>query len=143
MKEAFGTDAIRGLDDLQDMFTQVNKEYMNKRIGKTGKTCGPWHSDTLKELLKLRRAASGNEKLLLSKRIQKESWREIRKYHSNEAHRILDEFKDMNRLEDVHRMPIKAEAKEYCDPEIFADFLERLYDSDEVLEGSHDILLRK
>ena len=32
-------------------------------------------------------------------------------------------------------MPIKAEAKEHCDPEMFAEFLERLYDSDEVLQG--------
>ena len=95
MIEAIGAANVTDLDSLQIILTNVNKQYMKMGLGKTDKTAGPWNSDMLKDLLRQRRNAIGEERRILSKRIQKEMRREMWKIRSSETWKILGEFKDM------------------------------------------------
>ena len=92
----------------------------------------PWQSLVLQRLIRERRnARTADERRTVSKDIQKEMRRELRKWHSTQAEKVLGEFKDLERLHGIHKAPILSmKRNEQPDPEIFASLLSQVYTSD-------------
>ena len=97
---------------------------------------------TIKFLILQRRNARGRRRIDLSKEITKETRKELRKWHAQETEHILNEFKNLDRIDDIHREPIihKQEPKQLA-PDTFNDLLRSIYSSDSPnLENNYEAL---
>ena len=94
----------------------------------------PYKTPTVQDLLRRRKNCTGRERKDLSKSIQKEVRRQHRRILSERTTTILNDFKDLRRLNILHRFPIKQEKGEECSPDAFAELLSRIFDSNEITE---------
>ena len=91
----------------------------------------PWRSPEVLALVAQRkRCRDAQERKAISKLIFKAVRRASRNYYTLGTQRILDEFKDLGRLSELHRAPVVREGDQDCSPEAFADVLEEIYASD-------------
>ena len=67
-----------------------------------------------------------------SESIQKKIWRKLRRILSERTTTILNDFKDLRRLNILHHFPIKQEKGEELSPDAFAELLSRIFDSNEI-----------
>ena len=59
-----------------------------------------------------------------------------------ETEKILDEFKDLDRLDELHRMPRLSKKETKCSGDDFATLLEEIYDSSECQEMPRKLELK-
>ena len=105
----------------------------------------PWNEPSVLTLVESRRGCRcPRERALISKAILKEVRRHNRIYHARRAEAILAEFKNLSRMNNLHRLPVINERRATtCDPEAFADLLQEVYASDSPLQGSHHDSLKQ
>ena len=92
----------------------------------------PWQSAQLQRLIGERRAAStAPDRRRISKSIQKEMRRELRRWHSTQDEKVLGEFNDLNRLHGIRKAPIfNTKQNKQPDWEDFASLLKQVYTSE-------------
>ena len=85
-------------------------------VSSTSSPLPPWEQSGLAELLRQRRAANDQtERRQLSKQIQKEMRRRLR-YHKKKNEMILQEFMNLERMQFVHRDPVRVPQRSECKP---------------------------
>ena len=78
-----------------------------------------------------RNARTAGERCRLSKSIQKNMRKELRRWHGEEAQQILEEFKGLDRLDGIFKTPFtRTTTHEQVDPNVFANLLKQVYASD-------------
>ena len=92
----------------------------------------PWQSTVVQALIAERKnARTSTERSRVSKSIQKATRKELRRWHSDEAKEILEEFKDLDRMNAVLKTPFtRSTIDEQPDPNTFAKLLREVYASD-------------
>ena len=92
----------------------------------------PWQSAELQRLIGERRIAlTVMQRRRISKVIQKETRRELRRWHTIQAEKVLGEFKDLDRLHGIYKTPIfDTKQNKGPDCEEFAFLLKQVYTSD-------------
>ena len=92
--------------------------------------CKPWQDVEVRRLVADRKGCRDRvRRLELSKLILKAVRCAKRRYCTAEAKRILQEFRDLNRLQSVHNSPTSPSHDQQCSPDSFAELLESVYAS--------------
>ena len=89
----------------------------------------PWQSEVLQELIRRRRLCDiPSERTKISKLIQKESRKQMRKYYNERTTDILQEFSDLGRMSTCFETPVvHSENTERICPDVFANLLQEVY----------------
>ena len=88
----------------------------------------------IQELLEIRRNCDISERKGISKRIQREVRKQNGFYINDKAAAILKDFKELAKLQRLLELPKTKAGTLICDDDIFANFLQSIYESDSLQE---------
>ena len=95
----------------------------------------PWQNADVKDLIRQRHNCSDQlTRRNLSKAIFKATRKHTREYCTSQTERILRSFKDLSRLDDLHRLPSRSTSDPQCTSEDFANLLSDIYSCNDVAE---------
>ena len=127
----------KSIQHLEKILLQTASQYTYQQT--TSQLASPWSSDEFKLLLQQRRnCRDGIQRRNLTNDIRKYVRQQLRKRKTERINKILDEFADLNRLDDAHTFPVREKRPTTTNditPDEFGCFLGDLFKSDSVFQN--------